>query len=83
MVECKGMSSVHSGFYNALFSGDEEQGRLFDDLVGCIRSADEGKAKAIYLTGSHTLPSFACFCPVLLSDTCIIDPVMAASGAQP
>ena len=60
MVECKGMGSVHSGFYNALFNGDEEQGRLFDDLVGCIRSADEGKAKAIYLTGSHRLHSFAC-----------------------
>ncbi|CAL5223184.1 g5658 [Coccomyxa viridis] len=54
MMECKGMGSVHSGFYGALFNGDEEQGRLFDDLVGSIRSADEGKAKAIYLTG-HSL----------------------------
>lgn len=57
MMECKGMGSVHSGFYGALFNGDEEQGRLFDDLVGCIHSADEGKAKAIYLTGSHAPPS--------------------------
>ena len=55
-MECKGMGSVHSGFYGALFNGDEEQGRLFDDLVGSIRSADEGKAKAIYLTGS---PAFS------------------------
>ena len=60
MMECKGMGMVHSGFYGALFNGDEEQGRLFDDLVGSIRSADEGKAKAIYLTGSHSSTSSAC-----------------------
>ena len=51
MLECKGMGRVHSGFYGALFNGDEEQGRLFDDLVGSIHSADAGKGKAIYLTG--------------------------------
>ena len=45
------MGRVHSGFYGALFNGDEEQGRLFDDLVGSIHSADAGKGKAIYLTG--------------------------------
>lgn len=54
------MGMVHSGFYGALFNGDEEQGRLFDDLVGCIRSADEGKAKAIYLTGSRKPTFSAC-----------------------
>lgn len=47
------MGSVHSGFYGALFNGDEEQGRLFDDLVGSIRDVDVGKAKAIYLTGDQ------------------------------
>ncbi len=54
------MGMVHSGFYGALFNGDEEQGRLFDDLVGSIRSADEGKAKAIYLTGSRKPTFSAC-----------------------
>ena len=54
MLECKGMGRVHSGFYGALFNGDEEQGRLFDDLVGSIHSADAGKGKAIYLTGVST-----------------------------
>ena len=61
-MECKGMGSVHSGFYGALFNGDEEQGRLFDDLVGSIRSADEGKAKAIYLTGTPCSPSLLMLC---------------------
>ena len=70
------MGSVHSGFYGALFNGDEEQGRLFDDLVGSIHSADEGKAKAIYLTGSRAPPSqlmLPCLHHGLL---------MALSGAQ-
>ena len=48
------MGSVHSGFYGALFNGDEEQGRLFDDLVGSIRSADGDQGKAIYLTGDQS-----------------------------
>ena len=48
------MGGVHSGFYGALFNGDEEQGRLFDDLVGSIRSADGGQGKAIYLTGDQS-----------------------------
>ncbi len=79
MMECKGMGSVHSGFYGALFNGDEEQGRLFDDLVGSIRSADEGKAKAIYLTGSPAL-SISLIAQVL---ACLGDSVKAACKAQP
>ena len=62
MMECKGMGSVHSGFYGALFNGDEEQGRLFDDLVGSIRDADEKKGKAIYLTGKHAALSHPHHC---------------------
>ena len=67
MMECKGMGSVHSGFYGALFNGDEEQGRLFDDLVGSIRDADKNKGKAIYLTGKHaatpTTVTFTSYAP--------------------
>ena len=64
MLECKGMGRVHSGFYGALFNGDEEQGRLFDDLVGSIHSADAGKGKAIYLTGMSYSGKPA-LCPIL------------------
>jgi hypothetical protein len=53
MTKRKGMGRVHDGFYSALFYEDEERGPLFDDLIAALRAADEGRQKAIYLTGMH------------------------------
>ena len=81
MMECQGMGSVHSGFYGALFNGDEEQGRLFDDLVGSIHSADEGKAKAIYLTGGRASPQSSVCSSQLMLPCWHHSLLMALSGA--